>query len=246
MTRRLGLLVPSADVVVESDFHRFLPPGLGFHTSRMFQGTGSRVGEDTLHRILDSALVAAESLAHAAPELILFCCTAASFLKGYGADRELAGRITAATGIPATTTSTAVVEALAALGARRVLMLTPYPDELNLREVGFLGDHGIRVVDYRTFDCRLSTDIPAVQLDEIRGRVLDSRPAISGCDAVFVSCTNLRAMELVETLEAELDRPVVTSNAATMWAGLRHLAVSGTAVPGGRLFRLDREKGVER
>ena len=63
--RRIGLLVPSADIVVESDFHRFVPEGVVFHTARMFQGRALRVTLDTLDQILQGAETAAESVAHA-------------------------------------------------------------------------------------------------------------------------------------------------------------------------------------
>ena len=77
-------------------------------------------------------------------------------------------------------------------------------------------------------------------------RVLAHRAAVDDCDGVFVSCTALRAMETVEHLEAELDKPVVTSNASALWAALRRLKVDGHDVPAGRLYRIAAESGSAR
>ena len=66
------------------------------------------------------------------------------------------------------------------------------------------------------------------------------------CDGVFVSCTALRAMETVEHLEVELDKPVVTSNASALWAALRRVNIDGPGVPAGRLYRSAAEAGSAR
>ena len=167
----------------------------------------------------------------------MFCCTSGSFLRGFGWDRELARRIEEAAGVPALTTSSAVAEALAALGIRRAFMVTPYPRAANEREQAFFSAHGVEIPAFASFECERSRDIDKVTPGAIVERVLAHRAAIDDCDGVFVSCTALRAMETVEHLEAELDKPVVTSNASALWAALRRLDVDGHDVPAGRLFR---------
>lgn len=236
--RRLGLLVPAADVVVEADFHRFLPDGVTFHTTRLYMGQARRLALSMLRAMVASALPAARNLAATYPELILFCCTSGSFLYGYGSDRRLARRIRQATGIPAMTTSTAVMSALRALGARTIFLLTPYPREWNQREVRFLNKGGIAVAAMATLPCEQRGAMADIAPYRIARAVLNRRQTLRACDAVFISCTNLRALEIVEDLEARLQIPVVTSNSATMWAALRTLGMRPAGVPGGRLFRL--------
>ena len=237
---RIGVLVPSLDPVVEHDFQRFLPAAASFHVARLDQPIDSRPGNDTsLTRMCDQAPELAQPLADLGAELILFCCTSASFFKGFGWDRELAGRIEAAVGVPALTASSAVAEAFAALGIRRAFMVTPYGRSTNAREQAFFNAHGVEIPAFTSFECRHSRDIDKVTPDAIVERVLAHRAAIDDCDGVFVSCTALRAMETVdvEHLEAELDRPVVTSNASALWAALRRLDIDGHGVPAGRLYR---------
>ena len=235
---RIGVLVPSLDPVVEHDFHRFLPAAASFHVARLDQPTTSKPANDaSLTRMCDQAPQRAQPLAVLGAELILFCCTSASFFRGFGWDRELAGRIEAAVGVPALTTSSAVAEALAALDIRRAFMVTPYGRSINEREQAFFNAHGVEIPEFTSFECRYSRDIDKVTPGAIVERVLAHRAAIDDCDGVFVSCTALRAMETVEHLEAELDKPVVTSNASALWAALRRVDVDGYDVPAGRLYR---------
>ena len=241
---RIGVLVPSLDPVVEHDFQRFMPAAASFHVVRLDQSASSTPANDeSLARMCDQAPERARPLADLGAELVMFCCTSGSFLKGFGWDRELARRIEEAAGVPALTTSSAIAEALAALGIRRAFMVTPYPRAANERERAFFNAHGVEIPAFASFECARSRDIDKVTPDAIVERVLAHRAAIDDCDGVFVSCTALRAMETVEHLEAELDRPVVTSNASALWAALRRLDVDGHDVPAGRLFRTEAEPG---
>ena len=235
---RIGVLVPSLDPVVEHDFQRFLPAAASFHVARLDQPiTGKPATDESLTRMCDQAPERARSLADLGAELIMFCCTSGSFFKGFGWDRELAGRIEEAVGVPALTTSSAVAEAFAALGVRRAFMVTPYGRSINEREQAFFNAHGVDIPAFTAFECEHSHDIDKVTPSAIMERVLAHRVAIDDCDGVFVSCTALRSMETVEHLEAALDKPVVTSNASALWAALRRLNIDGYSVPAGRLYR---------
>ena len=239
---RIGVLVPSLDPVVEHDFQRFLPAAASFHVARLDQPTSSKPASDeSLTRMCNLAPPRAQPLADLGARLILFCCTSASFFRGFGWDRELARRIEEAVGVPALTTSTAVAEAFAALGIRRAFMVTPYPRSINQREQAFFNAHSVEIPAFTSFECEHSHDIDKVTPGAIVERVLAHRTAIDDCDGVFVSCTALRAMETVEHLEAELDKPVVTSNASALWAALRRLDIDGSGVPAGRLYRCEAE-----
>jgi maleate isomerase len=203
------------------------------------QDAAAKVGTpENYNTMIDDLDNAARSVALPGPKLIVFSCTSGSFFKGKGWDLELAGRMEAAAGIPALTTSTAAREAFAALGAKTLFMVTPYPDSVNATEVRFFKDNGLDIVDHITFNCAASRDIGAITPERIKETVLGRRADIGKCDALFISCTALRAIDAVEALEAELGLPVVTSNSATIWAALRRLGVDTASVPAGRLFRL--------
>ncbi|MBM3526332.1 MAG: hypothetical protein FJX57_25560, partial [Alphaproteobacteria bacterium] len=222
MCRRVGVLVAGSDMVLEKDFASFIPAGVSFHVGRLDQDRDAKCAANTsLGKMVASAESAASLLAMAEPEAMIFACSSASFYKGPGWDKKVAARVRKGGMVPATTTATAIADGLKALGAKRTVLVTPYPDATNRAEIAFLHGNGIEVADYSTFGCRLSTDVPRVTPAEIRRRVLDGMKKVPDCDAVIVTCTNLRAMQIAEDLEKEVGRPVVTSNAASLWALLR-------------------------
>jgi maleate isomerase len=238
-TRYLGLLVPSADPVVEQDFHAYLPDGVGAYVARMSQGKDPKCSIEGIQRIRDAAEQAAESLAEVRPELVVFCGTSASFMHGVGTDHELSTNISvAAGGIPAINTTEAVVEGLKAFGANRIFMLTPYPEDYNVRGVRFFTDSGFEMAGYTTFNCQKSMDIPAVRPEQIVEKMREHGDIVRSSDAVFMSCTALRALPIIEPLEKELGVPIVFANQATIWASLRHLGVDTSEVHhAGQLFQ---------
>lgn len=238
-TRYLGLLVPSADFVVEQDFRNTIPPEVGTYVSRMFHGRDPKSTLEALQRILDAAESAAELVSHANPELVIFCGTSASFMHGKGSDDDLSKRLSkAAGGIPATNTTSASVQALKALGIRKLFFYSPYPLPAHQRGVKFFSDHGFEVVDNDTFQCVKSLEIPALQPADIVARLARHKETLKRCDAVFASCTNFRVLPVIEQIEQEFKIPVVSANQATIWAGLRHLKVPTNAIKGaGRLFQ---------
>ena len=242
--RRLGVLVPASDPIVEADFRNYLPNDISFHVSRLYQAPASAAATvDTLTLMTDSAEACAQQVSQVDPELIVFACTSGSLFKGFGWDKELAAKITkAAGGIPATTTATSMVEAHKALGLRKVVMVTPYPEKTNKIEVEFLKANGVDVVEFASFDCAKSRDIDKIPTDKIKAKVLEHRATIKKTDGVFISCTALRSIGAVESLERELGVPVVTSNQSTLWNVLRLMGVDSSGIPCGRLFRLPQDK----
>ncbi|MSO93540.1 MAG: hypothetical protein EXQ86_09110 [Rhodospirillales bacterium] len=238
MCRRIGVLVAAADIVLEKDFANFVPAGVSFHVGRLDQDRDAKCAANTsLGKMVASAEAAASLLAIAEPEAMVFACSSASFYKGPGWDRKVAALVKKGGGVPATTTATAIADGLKALRAKRVVLVTPYPETTNQAEIAFLRGNGVDVADYSSFGCRLSTDVPKVTPAEIRRRVLEGMKKVPDCDAVIVTCTNLRAMQMAEDLESEVGRPVVTSNAASLWAVLRLAGIPTRSIRAGRLFR---------
>src|SRR5688572_3686011 len=156
--RRIGVLAPPGNVAMERELPRYVPEGIIVNHNRMSR-PGSGITRESLLAMIDSVDRAAHDLAQAYPEVILYGCTSGSFLAGPGREDELGTRITSATGIPAYTTSTAVIMALSAIGAKRVFMITPYPDDVNRHELEFLSHRGMTVHGWDAFRCPTSEDI---------------------------------------------------------------------------------------
>ena len=119
-----------------------------------------------------------------------------------------------AAGVPATTTSTAVVTALRTLGAHSVAVLSPHIDDLNARLRAYLEAAGFNVATM--VGLNLSCDIEAVEPAETR-QIVESQVDRADADAVFISCTGMRTAEIIDELETSLGKPVVTANQATLW-----------------------------
>ena len=125
---RIGLISPMPGENIEHAFHIYAPEGVSFSSMKMpFPGPtpeGLAILTDQLEST--AAKYKGQNL-----DLIVFGCTSGSFIKGIGWDQECIKRIEKASGSPGLTTSTAVMEALNALGAKSVAVLTPYPDATN-------------------------------------------------------------------------------------------------------------------
>jgi maleate isomerase len=215
----LGFIDLSTCVSLTPEVFAGLPPKVNALFSRIRLPAGE-VTPDALSEMVESEQIerAAHELADAGVEAIVFACTSASLLFGAGFDQTLTARIEEATGIQATTTTSAVVRALSALGARKISVGTPYLDEINERERDFLSASGFTVVNIAGLGLTLDRDIGAVPLERIH-RLAHEVGDVSA-DALFLSCTNLGSQPLIRNLEAELQRPVVTSNSASLWQAL--------------------------
>jgi maleate isomerase len=233
---RLGLIVPSSNSTNEPEFARWLPDGVSLHTARMhLEG----VDAESLGAMADEVERCADLLATADVDAVAYGCTTGSLVHGPGYDEEIEGRIEAVADVPAVATAASVKRAFAALGLERLAITTPYVEDLNDRETEFLTAAGYEVVamDGLGIDHNPGIGEQTPETAYRRARALPTDDA----DGVFVSCTNYRTFEMVESLEDDLGMPVVTSNQATLWDALRTLGVATDAVSDlGQLFRTDR------
>ena len=231
---RLGLLVPSGNSVAEPEIQAMLPQGVTALVTRL-ELRGSSEAE--LLGMLAALEPAARLLADARVARIVFHCTAVSTFAPHLAG-EIRARIEAATGLPALATADAILAALAALGARRVLLVTPYIAPVHAREVDFLAAHGVAVAGGEGLGIDGNAEMARLPPAAIHDQALRAAAAAPGAEACFISCTAIRSAGLIEELEAALGMPVLTSNQAMAWHALRQCGI-GDAVPGfGRLLTL--------
>lgn len=224
------MLLPSGNTLAEPQIQAMLPDGISLHTTRLkLTGTAA----DQLMRMADEVEGAASLLADAAVALIVFHCTAVTTWDP-GLEVDIRQRIIAATGLPATSTAAALVAAFAALQARRVVLVSPYPEFINLREAAYLGTHGVDVIGQVGLDCQDAASMAAVEPEAWRRLVLAHRR--EQADAYFISCTTVRSAEVIDSLEQELGKPVVTSNQAMAWHCARLLGVGISPHGFGRLL----------
>lgn len=229
---RIGLMVPSGNQVCEAEIHAMLPAGVAAMVTRL-ELRGS--SEPELLRMLESLEVAARLLADARPRVIGFHCTAVSTFAPAMA-QGIVRRFEDATGLPGAATADAVIAALAALGARRVLLLTPYIAPVHEREVAFLAAHGVTLAGGSMLGLNTNAEMAELPPARIAEQARIAAAQAPTAEACFISCTAIRSAGLIAPLEAELGIPVITSNQAMAWHMLRHCGIA-EAEPGfGRLM----------
>jgi len=229
---RIGLIVPSVNTLTEPQFNRYAPPGVTFHVSRTRIHLDKTLGQQT-----PEILAAAELLADARCDLILYHCTGMSMGSGRAAEQQLVQDIARIGGRPAASTATAIVTAMHVLGIGNVVLNSPYEQAMNDLERSFLAEADITVLADRA----LALPVPDGMCGATPDVWVETTVALARDDAeaYFVSCTNIQAIDAIAELEAKLGKPVVTSNQAALWYALRRCGIKDDIPALGRLFRHD-------
>jgi len=230
---RIGRISPSPETVGAAEWGRSMPEGVCFIETRTLIQDVTVPG---LSEMVKQVERAARELASAEVDLILQAGTAAAFFRGIGYDAELIQRITEATGVQATTTLTAVMDALRTLGIQRLAVATSYLPEIDAKLVEVLHESGVKVSGVRGMGLRRSIDMGKVFPEatyRLAREVLETAP---DADGILISCGNLRTFEIIGTLEADVGLPVVTSNQAGLWQALRTLGIKDKLPGLGRLL----------
>jgi maleate cis-trans isomerase len=230
---RIGLLVPSINTTMEPEVWSIVPRGVSVHTARI---AGGRHGTpETLRGMEAEAKRAAEPLSMVEPDVVIYSCTSGSFFEGPVWNQKICDELTAITQCPTITTAGAMVAALQHGGLKRVDVVTPYVELTNERLKAFLTAHGIEPGRLGTFDMLDMFDHAKIQPEEIYRKVKETVSPDS--DAVFVACTQLRAMEVVDMLERDLGKPVYSAVQASAWEAFRTVKVDPQIADLGSLFR---------
>ncbi len=236
---RIGFVIPTSNRMIEPQMQRYMPPGVVPHFTRIRMTNKHKAPlEQLLPRIADAASMLAESRC----DVTVLQCTGTSMSGGIDMEKRVIEEMQKATGRPAATAASSITAAFAALGARRLVLIseTKQPDHEKkknyLREAGYdvVADKAVGLAgtdEYCTMPPQLWFDT-ALSLRN------------GGADAYFISCANIHSIDAIEELESVLNKPVVTSNQAAIWRSLR-LAGIRDAVPGlGRLLRHDADEAV--
>jgi maleate isomerase len=231
MLARIGLIIPASNRMVEQEMVRHVPPGVTAHIMRL-RMTGDHRG--TLDALAPRVEQAAGLLLDARCDVVAFHCTSNSTSEGVAGEEKLLGALRRAGTVRATTTATAVRHALDALGARRIVLLTPYSAQTTEEDAGFLREAGYAVPHARGFALKGSDEYCATPAQFWRDRAIEA--ARPDADAYFLSCANISVFPVIDEIEQTLGRPVVTSNQAVIWDALSLLGISDRRNCHGRLF----------
>ena len=239
---RIGLLVPSINTTMETEFWRIAPQGVSVHTARI---AGGRHGTpEELRNMEKESRSAATRIANVEPDFVVYGCTSGSFFEGPEWNKMICDELTKITKAPAVTTAGAMAACLQSNGHRKVDVVTPYVELTNEKLKSFLRSQGIEVASLGTFDMLDMFDHAKIEPEQIYSKVKQS--ITKEASAVFVACTQLRAMEVIDLLERDLGRPVYSAIQATAWAAFEAMQVDPGIMNCGSLLRsLSEPKSAE-
>ena len=162
-------------------------------------------------------------------DLICLGCTSGSFIGGPGYDQKLIDRIEKASGSPATTTITCVVELLKDMGIKKIALVGPYTDSVFDVEVKFFESKGIDALYMKGSGLGLveQTEFWDYMMDPYScyKLVKDGAKAAPNADCVFVTCMASPILGIVNTLEKQIDKPIISSSSATLYGILKKLGI---------------------
>ena len=231
MAARVGLIIPSSNRMVEQEMVRAFPSGVTAHITRLRMTGANRLAfEELLPRVEE----AARALTDARCDVVAFHCTANSMEGGAEGEQQILVTLARAGAPGATTTITAIQRAFDALGAKRIVLITPYSESVTKHEAEFLHRAGYDVLSAKGFALAGSDAYCATAPQFWRDRVIEA--ARPDADAYLISCANISVFGVIDELEARLERPVVTSNQAVVWDALRLIGWRDLRGCPGRLF----------
>lgn len=231
---RLGLIVPSINVVIEPEFSQAAPEGVSVHVARV--PLRGKTSVESYVSMGEASVRAAEDLGIVDPDVIAYGCTSGSIIEG---EEKITERLRGASGCATVvTTATAVVEAMRSLGLRRLAVATPYLEFVNREEKTYLEGLGFEVTRILGLDLGHDEAERKMIGRQAPGVVyrLAREAWTKDADGIFISCTNLVTFPVIEQLEAETGKPVISSNQATLWAALRRAGIEDRLEGLGRLF----------
>lgn len=233
---RIGVLVPAGNPTVEPEFYRMAPPSVTVHFARLDAGEGTPGAlaglEQRLLVYVDALPTAVPLLAAVRPAVIVLAHTSVSYATGFTNEPALVDGISTLGGCPAVTASRAILAAFAHLGIRRIALATPYSEAVETLGSRYWAAAGLEIVAHR----RLDGVSNIYEETEARAYDLGRQADAPDAQALLISGTGLPTSGILQRLEDELRKPVITGQTAALWQALRLAGVDSRVKGYGRLL----------
>jgi maleate isomerase len=231
--RRIGLVVPANNAVLEPELNRAAPPGVGFFATRLLVKGDLTI--DAIHVMEAETDRAIGELMATGVDVLVYADMVTSFIMGADWNTNRMQRLSEQSGVPCLSAWATLRDAITALGAKRIAIGSPYPAQIHAMAKPFFTEAGFTVADDATLDILAVTDVPLTPPDRVIG--LATGLDHSKADAIVLLATDLPTFPVIAQIEEQTGLPVVTSNQALLWAALRSVGVDAApAINLGRLF----------
>ncbi len=229
---RIGYLCPSVFEMIAYDFYRIAPSGVGLvGVTCMIEGWQN----DAYQKGLEALENCAKELARRGCDYIIHAGVPLVVSQRVGFEREIISKIETLTGVPATTSIVAGMEALRSLCVQRIGLVNPYPADLNDAVVTFLTAYGfdVRAVVSLGADFTRIGDVSEADVYSAAKRSLKQAPDIEG---FYLPCPQFPVLNVIEAIETDCGIPAVGHLASEIWAALRVLGIRGPVTGFGKLL----------
>jgi maleate cis-trans isomerase len=224
---RIGVLLPPDNAVLEYEVNRLPLPGVSFHIARMFPVELGELPQDAPRHI--------PSLKECGVHFIVYACAASSFMFGPESNDELENKIRRLSGLDAVTATRSMVISLKALGIRKVALATPYWRELDEKLLAYFAAGEIRVVSIKSLELDNWEAMNNQTPDSVYRLV--KRADHPDAEGVLVLSTNLPTFEVLQVLEKDLGKPIVSTNQGMIWTACRRLHIRDSLSGFGSLWQ---------
>ncbi|MFL2668418.1 MAG: hypothetical protein ACJ0HT_02455 [Alphaproteobacteria bacterium] len=228
---RLGFIIPSSNRMVEPQIQFYCPNDVVPHFNRIGMTNRHRA---PLYELVPRILLAAELLGDSKCDVTVLQCTGTSMSGGVEKEREVISAIEDLTGKPAASAASSLLAAFRALDAKSLVFVSETPQVGHDKKLKFLKEAGLAIVSDRAMGLGGSDIYCSTPPEFWFKNVLAMRN--DEADAYFISCANIHSIDVINALEKELGKPVVTSNQAALWRALRLAGVEDSIPALGFLF----------
>jgi len=229
---KIGLIALASDYMIEKDFINVIKDKkIDFFVNRI-QCFNPLTKENLIKMSEKVTEVTKDILPNEKIDCVVYGCTSGTIAAGY---QSIENKIKKAKpDAEVTTPSTASIKALKKLNLNKIAIFTPYPKKLNDEVIDFFKKENFQVTANSYFDIASDIDIGKVDANYLYDVL--SKMDLNGADALFISCTALPALSIIDKLEKKLGKIVLSSNQALIWDALEKIGINDSINGFGKLF----------
>ena len=232
---RIGLITLASDFRIEKDFNDIIyGKDIDLYSNRI--NCYNPLTNETLKKMADDIPeVTKNILPDQKLDCVAYGCTSGTIAAGYKSIFEKVNSVKPNTKV--TTPITSAINAMKSLNIKKLSIFTPYTNEINQSVINYFEKENIEIDELSYFDIASDLDIGKVDRQYLFDAL--SKIDISKSDALFISCTALPVLNIIDKLEKKLNKPVLSSNQALIWDSLESIGKNKSVIGFGKLFNIN-------